>query len=83
GRPDYWYGTALYFDDSPGDGELTRGPTANWAYDHVNNATAHHAAVGGGDIDHADITNVTASRTERAIATISSVSISLPVRPVK
>ena len=62
GRPDYWYGTALYFDDSPGDGEVTRGPTANWAYDHVNNAEAHHAAVGGGDIDHGDITNVTAAQ---------------------
>jgi len=42
GRPDYWYGTALYFDDSPGDGEVTRGPTCNWAYDHVNDAEAHH-----------------------------------------
>lgn len=62
GRPDYWYGTALYFDDSPGDGEVTRGPTCNWAYDHVNDAEAHHAAVGGGDIDHGDITNVTAAQ---------------------
>ncbi|KKK94897.1 hypothetical protein LCGC14_2678250, partial [marine sediment metagenome] len=62
GRPDYWYGTALYFDDSPGDGELTRGPTANWAYDHVNNPSAHHVKAGGGDVDHADITNVLASQ---------------------
>lgn len=43
GRPDYWYGTALYFDDTPGDGEVTRGPTCNWAYDHENDPDNHHA----------------------------------------
>lgn len=43
GRPDYWYGTALYFTGTPGDGEITRGPTADWAYDHENNTNVHHA----------------------------------------
>lgn len=43
GRPDYWYGTALYFEDSPADGEVTRGPTSNWAFDHKADADAHHA----------------------------------------
>jgi hypothetical protein len=42
GRPDYWYGTALYFEDSPADGEVTRGPTSNWAFDHNANVDAHH-----------------------------------------
>ena len=56
GRPDYWYGTALYFDDSPGDGELTRGPTCNWAYDHVNNPTAH--GPGYSDADAVDAMGV-------------------------
>ncbi|MHA2136036.1 MAG: hypothetical protein ACW99J_19420, partial [Candidatus Thorarchaeota archaeon] len=42
GRPDYWYGTALYFEESPADGEITRGPTSNWAYDHNANEDAHH-----------------------------------------
>lgn len=41
GRPDYWYGTALYFEDSPSDGEVTRGPTSNWAYDHGADDNAH------------------------------------------
>ena len=58
GRPDYWYGTALYFDDSPGDGEVTRGPTCNWAYDHVNDASAHHAKAAAGDIDHGETTGL-------------------------
>jgi len=44
GRPDYWYGTALYFEDSPADGEVTRGPTSNWAYDHAHDESAHHSA---------------------------------------
>jgi len=43
GRPDYWYGTALYFEDNPADGEVTRGPTSNWAYDHNATVDAHHA----------------------------------------
>jgi hypothetical protein len=42
GRPDYWYGTALYFEDNPADGEVTRGPTSNWAYDHKATPSAHH-----------------------------------------
>lgn len=44
GRPDYWYGTALYFVDTPSDGEVTRGPTSNWAFDHDADADAHHDA---------------------------------------
>lgn len=31
------------FEDSPSDGETSKGPTSNWAYDHENNAAAHHA----------------------------------------
>lgn len=62
GRPDYWYGTALYFEDSPADGEVTRGPTSNWAHDHAANINAHHVPSAGGDIDHADITNVTVAQ---------------------
>lgn len=55
GRPDYWYGTALYFEENPADGEVTRGPTSNWAYDHLNDANAHHTPAAGGDIDHGDL----------------------------
>lgn len=62
GRPDYWYGTALYFEDSPADGEVTRGPTSNWAHDHAADANAHHTPTGGGDIDHADLANVLAGQ---------------------
>ncbi len=42
GRPDYWYGTALYFEDNPADGETARGPTSNWAYEHKADVDAHH-----------------------------------------
>lgn len=34
---------ALLFEDTPTDGEMTKGPTSNWAYDHANDAAAHHA----------------------------------------
>ena len=74
GRPDYWYGTALYFDDSPGDGEVTRGPTANWAYDHVNNPSAHHVKAAGGDVDHSEVTNVTASQHHTKYTDAEAVS---------
>lgn len=33
----------LLFEDTPTDGETKKGPTSNWAYDHENNASAHHA----------------------------------------
>jgi len=47
GRPDYWYGTALYFENNPSDGETARGPTSNWAYDHTADPEAHHGPVEG------------------------------------
>lgn len=31
------------FEDSPTDGELKKGPTSNWAFDHKADASAHHA----------------------------------------
>lgn len=62
GRPDYWYGTALYFEENPADGEVTRGPTSNWAYDHVNDISAHHVKAVSGDINHASIVGVTAAQ---------------------
>ena len=31
------------FQDTPSDGELSKGPTSNWAYDHAANASAHHS----------------------------------------
>ena len=55
GRPDYWYGTALYFENNPSDGETARGPTSNWAYDHLNDANAHHVPAVGSDLDHHDL----------------------------
>jgi len=44
GRPDYWYGTALYFEDTPSDGEMSRGPTSNWAFDHGADVDIHHSS---------------------------------------
>jgi hypothetical protein len=41
GRPDYWFGLALYFENDPADGEFSRGPTSNWAFDHAADAEAH------------------------------------------
>lgn len=85
GRPDYWYGTALYFEDSPADGEVTRGPTSNWAHDHAANANAHHTPTGGGDIDHADITNVLTSQhhvryaDSEAVAAVEAIVDDTPV----
>ncbi len=31
------------FEGVPTDGETNKGPTSNWAYDHENDASAHHA----------------------------------------
>lgn len=46
----YWRQTCMLiyrsndlFDDTPGNGDLAKGPTSNWAYDHENNVSAHHA----------------------------------------
>lgn len=36
GRPDFWYGQVLLFEENPADGATDRGPTSNWAYDHLH-----------------------------------------------
>lgn len=35
--------SAALFEDTPSDGETSKGPTSNWAYDHAADASAHHA----------------------------------------
>ena len=42
GRPDFWWGQVLMFENTPTNGVLTSGPTSNWAYDHNANPDAHH-----------------------------------------
>jgi hypothetical protein len=51
GRPDFWYGQVLLFEEAPTDGKTDAGPTSNWAYDHVNDPEAHHELLTGGDVD--------------------------------
>ena len=41
GRPDFWYGQILLFEQVPTDGRTDAGPTSDWAHDHVGNPTAH------------------------------------------
>lgn len=40
---------AVGLDDSPVNGEITKGITSNWAYDHKADAVAHHPAVDPGE----------------------------------
>lgn len=42
GRPDYWYGQLLVFEEVPTDGRIDAGPTSDWAHDHGVDPSAHH-----------------------------------------
>ncbi len=52
GRPDFWYGNILQFEDIPDIAHHQSGPSS-WAHCmHVNNASAHHTKTTSADIDH-------------------------------
>jgi hypothetical protein len=36
---------ADHLEDSPGNGETTKAPTSNWAYDHAADKSAHHSNI--------------------------------------
>lgn len=36
------YSSVGLFEEVPTNGEVNKGPTSNWAYDHENDASAHH-----------------------------------------
>jgi len=40
---------AALFENPPTDGEESKGPSSNWAYDHAANASAHHAKYTDGE----------------------------------
>ena len=42
GRADFWYGRPFVVTDVPNDGNSEDAPTANWAYNHAANPSAHH-----------------------------------------
>ena len=46
GRADFWYGRPFIVVDVPVDGDSEDAPTANWAYNHAANPSAHHVRYG-------------------------------------
>lgn len=42
GRPDYWYGQILVFEQTPTPGRTDAGPTSDWAVTHAVNPSIHH-----------------------------------------
>lgn len=43
GRADFWYGRPFLLTDVPDEFNTQDAPTANWAYNHAVNPSAHHA----------------------------------------
>lgn len=43
GRADFWYGRPFMVTDTPDEFNTQDAPTANWAYNHGANSSAHHA----------------------------------------
>lgn len=42
GRADFWYGRPFLLTDTPDEFNTEDAPTANWAYNHAVNSSAHH-----------------------------------------
>lgn len=42
GRADFWYGRPFVVTDTPDEFNTQDAPTANWAYNHAVNSSAHH-----------------------------------------
>lgn len=42
GRADFWYGRPFLLTDTPDEFNTQDAPTANWAYNHAVNVSAHH-----------------------------------------
>ncbi len=58
GRPDFWYGQVLLFEQLPTAGKTDAGPTSDWAHTHQENASAHHTKTVSADIDHGAVTGL-------------------------
>jgi len=60
------------FEASPTNGQLAKGPNSDWAYDHLNNASAHHTKYTDAEAMNARYNNKVTLTT--GIYTIQSVS---------
>jgi hypothetical protein len=46
------------FESNPTNGENKKGPNSDWAYDHQNNAGAHHSKTVASELDHNNLSGI-------------------------